>query len=257
MTAMKLHPIPFLDPDPDFTIFKDAAVAIIPFPFEGNISYESGTALAPEAILKASHYVEFYDEMLEQEPYKMGIATIAMPEIPSQAEEMLKLLRATVSDVLQQGKFPVVLGGDHSISSACCQACSDHFGEIAVIQFDAHADLRDTYEESKWSHASVMARIREITPHTLQLGIRSLCAEEAKTVKENSLYFFTMHELLANSFAIDKALDQLPQNVFITLDVDVFDTGLIQHTGTPEPGGIGWYDALALLQKIFTQKNCV
>jgi len=230
---------------------------VLPFPYEGGVSYGRGTANAPQAVLEASQQVEFYDVELDAEPFRVGIATLASPSVPDDPGRMTDLLAQLTDDLLIRNKFPIVVGGDHSITSGCVRALSKHYPALGVIQLDAHADLRDSYDGSPLSHASVMARIREMTPHSLQLGIRSMDVEEAQRVKAEKLPFCTMRQWRRGQFDLQAALAALPEKVFITLDVDVFDWSVIAGTGTPEPGGLYWDEALELLETIFASKTVV
>ena len=254
---MKLNVTPFLAPEPEFTAYDSAAVAILPFPYEGGVSYGHGTAAAPQAILEASAYVEFYDEVLKAEPYRMGIATLAAPSIPKDPEGMIAALYESTQALLRDDKFVVVLGGDHSISSGYFKALLEKHGRLSCVQLDAHSDLREEYEGSPLSHASVMARIREMTPHALQLGIRAQCIEEAQAIAAHNWPVCTMHDYRKGRFDIDAALAALPDPLFVTVDLDAFDLSVIHSTGTPEPGGFTWVEALELLEKIFMRKNVV
>ena len=254
---MTPHNTPFLAPPEGYGDFDAARAVVVPFPYEGGVSYGLGTADAPQAVLEASQQVEFYDEELDGEPYKVGIATIAAPPIPADARQMLALLESTTDELLNQGKFPVIVGGDHSISSAPMRSVFKKYPDMGVIQFDAHADLRETYDDSTLSHACVMARAREMTPHTLQLGIRSMDVEEARLIRREKLAVATMRQLRQGLFDLPAALAALPEKVFVTVDVDVFDWNVIASTGTPEPGGMDWYEALDLLKMIFHTKHVV
>ncbi len=255
---MKPHATPFLGlPEEKAKSLEDAQVIVVPFGYEGGVSYGKGAAAAPEAVLKASHYLELYDEVLDAEPFRVGIATLAQPEIPRQPEAMRDVLAATTGTLLDRGKFVAVIGGDHSITSGFVQAIADRHEAFGVLQLDAHADLRDSYEGSPLSHACVMARIREITPHTLQVGIRSLSVEEARLVKDENLSLCTMHRFRRGEFDLDAALQRLPEKLFITADVDVFDWSVIASTGTPEPGGMLWDECMDLLTTVFHSKTVV
>lgn len=254
---MKATAIPFLAPPPEFSDLVQSQAVIVPFGYEGGVSYGRGAAAAPRAVLEASQQVEFYDEELDAEPFRIGIATLAEPSIPAEAESMVALLRDIIDPLLAQGRFPIVIGGDHSISSGYARALAKHHEAFGVIQLDAHADLRPSYDGSPLSHASVMARIREITPHTLQIGIRSMDVDEAHLVRDEKLAFCTMRQWRQGRFDLKSALAALPEKIFITLDVDVFDLSVIASTGTPEPGGLGWYEALELLRTIFETKTVV
>lgn len=254
---MKLNDKQFLGPPVEITDFKKAQVIIVPFPYEGGISYGAGTGEAPNAVLEASHFVEFYDEVLDCEPMQVGISTIEAPRIPDTPEKMIETLFQTTSQLLAQDKFVVVIGGDHSISSGFFQAIIEKYGAVSVIQLDAHADLRDSYEGSPLSHACVMSRIREKTSDTLQIGIRSISREEMDLVRNEDILLYTMHQIRFGDFDLDEILSELPDPVFITLDVDVFDWSVIRSTGTPEPGGLLWDEALDILQQIFENKEVV
>jgi agmatinase len=254
---MKLNKTQFLGIENEYTNPERAENIIIPFPYEGGVSYGRGTAQAPQAVLDASAYLELYDEILDSEPYRKGIATLAAPSIPKEPYKMIETLFNLCTPIVDSGKFCGVIGGDHSISSAFAKALFNRYGKLSVIQLDAHADLRDSYEGSPLSHASVMARIRDFTRETLQIGIRSMSAEEAQLWKKENLNLITMERFRKNEYDLIALLDKLPDPVFLTLDVDVFDWSVIRSTGTPEPGGMYWDEMMALLQTIFNNKNVV
>lgn len=235
--------------------FKDAKVVILPLPYEGGVSWGKGTAEAPEAVLAASEYLELYDEELKVEPCEAGIFTGEAPELPQQHEEMNRTVYRSVKTVLNHDKFPVSIGGDHSVTVGCFQAFMEKYGSLSVIQFDAHADLRDSYEGSKLSHACVMARLREMTPDTLQIGIRSISREEAESADMNSLGL--MRRIRDKTFDWEERIKQLPDPVYITFDADVFDWSVVRSTGTPEPGGMSWDEAMDILQIIFKNRKVV
>jgi agmatinase len=247
----------FLGLEAECTSLEKARVVILPFPYEEGISYGTGAANAPDAVLEASYHLELYDEVLEAEPFRIGIATLAPPSIPKAPEKMIRTVYESTQLLLEQGKFVVLIGGDHSISSGYFKALQEQYAQVSVIQLDAHADLRETYDDSPWSHACVMARIREMTDNTLQIGIRSLSLEEAERVKQENIALYTMHEYRNGDCDLRTSIQILPDPVFLTLDVDVFDWSVIMSTGTPEPGGFHWDEGLSLLYQIFTQKHVV
>jgi len=249
---MKPYPLQFLGEENEYTAYRDAAVVILPVPWEGGISYMPGTSRGPDAMLKASGYLEFYDEQSGSEPHRCGIATVAMPRMPENPGDLAALVFETARDLLDADKFTIMAGGDHSITTGYARALLEKHGTLSVIQLDAHADLRDTFEDSPFSHACTMRRIRELTPHTLQLGIRSMSREEADLVKAESIPLFTMPDIRSGRMDLEKALAALPDPVFITLDVDVFDWSVIRATGTPEPGGMLWDEMLTILHRIFS-----
>jgi agmatinase len=254
---MKAHPVQFLGVAEQPFDLEAAKAVIVPFGYEGGVSYGHGTGQAPVAVLHASHYVELYDEVLESEPYRIGVATVDPGAPSATAGEMIAQIRDITAHLLGRDKFVIVIGGDHSISSGIAKAAAQRYSELGVVQFDAHADLRDTYDGSPLSHACPMARIREFTPHTLQLGIRSLSVEEADLIRKERLKVGFMHLLRAGRFDLDAALEQLPEHIFLTIDVDVFDWSVIRSTGTPEPGGLLWDEAMAMLKRLFDSKTVV
>jgi len=252
---LKPNPRQFLAPEPRFSALETAAAAILPVPYEGGVSYGTGTAGGPEAVIDASAYLELYDEVLEAEAHRMGVVTAACPALPSEPEQMLASVRRCAEELLRRDKFLVGLGGDHSVSTALFQV--HRYGRLAAIQIDAHADLRDRYEGSIHSHACVMSRIREMTGHTLQIGIRSLSREEALRIRDEKIAVCTMHAYRGGGFDLNAALAALPDPVYLTVDVDAFDWSVIRSTGTPEPGGFQWDEGIALLSRIFELRNVV
>lgn len=255
---MQINDQSYLDLEAEFCQYESARVVILPFPYEGGISAGGGTGAAPAAVIEASAVLEFYDEVLKFEPYRVGIATLAPPDLRGLSpERMFDTIYDLARRVLADGKFLVVVGGDHSISSGYCQALFERHPTLSVVQLDAHSDLRDSYLGSKLSHASVMARIREMTPHTLQVGMRAISREEAELIDHEQLPVFTMTEYRQDPAAALAVLRRLPDPVFITLDVDAFDWSVIWSTGTPEPGGFTWDEMMDFLAAIFQHKQVV
>jgi agmatinase len=171
--------------------------------------------------------------------------------------EMHELIYQRAKEILPYDKFPIFLGGDHSISSALFRALKEKYGGLACVQIDAHADLRDSYEGSPFSHAAVMARIREMTPHALQIGIRSMSQEEAEWIERDRLAVCTMHAFRSHLYDWESALTNLPDPVYLTFDVDAFDWSVIASTGTPEPGGFTWDEVMNIVQHIFHTKQVI
>lgn len=251
---MKIYSKQFLGCGTPFEEFHSAAVAVLPVPYEGGVSYGKGTAHAPDAVLEASQHLELYDEVLKAEPHRMGVVTVTPPEIHQDPAVLQNAVFLKARELIAAGKFTVMLGGDHSVTHGYARALAEAYGTLSVIQLDAHADLRETYEGSPFSHACIMSRIRGLTGNTLQIGIRSMSLEEADRISRENLAVCTMEEYRRGTFAVDTALEKLPDPVFLTIDVDAFDWGLIRSTGTPEPGGFLWDEALLLLRKIFFRK---
>jgi agmatinase len=254
---MKRYSKQFLDIRPEFSNFDSSAVAILPVPYEGGISFGKGAASGPKAVIDASCYLELYDEVFKTEPYRMGIVTIKPLASRKNAVSMQKSIYQSVLSLINKNKFVIGIGGDHSISIGFVKALTDKYSKIAVIQLDAHSDLRDTYEDNSLSHACVMSRIREYSNDTLQIGIRSMSVEESKKITKENLPVITMHDYRKPGFDLDIALSRVPDPVYLSVDVDVFDWSVIRSTGTPEPGGLGWDEAMTLLEKIFMLKTVI
>lgn len=254
---MIANPIPFLNPGREFCDLALAASIVLPVPYEGGVSWGHGTALGPDAVLEASAELEIYDESLRFEPCRMGISTITPPDDLSGPEAMVDSVRESMRAVLDSGAFPAVIGGDHSVSIGVFRELHAGYGRISVVQIDAHADLRDTYQESRISHACTMARIREYTRDTLQIGIRSLCREEADLIARENIPVCFMDDFRSGAFDLLEAVRRLPDPVFITLDVDALDWSVVRSTGTPVPGGFFWHEAISLLDMIFREKDVI
>jgi agmatinase len=246
--------------DQDESRYETSRAAILPLPFERTTSYGKGTVEGPAAILRASQALELYDEELDSEPYRMGIATL--PPFHPDAHDLgsaLAEIGAEAKRHLEAGKLLVSLGGEHSLTSPLVAAAEAVHGPIGVVQFDAHADLREEFEGTEWSHAAVMRRVVEAGTPTLAVGIRSLSAPEARFARERELPILWGRELadpeLPERFR--KHLESLPEKVYLTFDIDYFDPALVPSTGTPEPGGGTWYPTLALLRELFRAKEVV
>lgn len=237
--------------------YETSRVVVLPVPFERTTSYARGTAAGPAAIVAASQQVELWEEMSRSEPWRMGIATL--PAFEPRAEELgaaLGELEAEARRHLAAGKFLVTLGGEHSLTTAPVRAARAVHGELGVVQFDAHADLRAEYDGTPWSHASVMRRLHEDGVPALAVGIRALCDEEAELIAAKDLPTIWGWELPAEErFAA--LLDRLPEKVYLTFDVDFFDPAIMAATGTPVPGGGAWYPTLACLRELFRRKTVV
>ncbi len=245
--------------DPPFCDYQRAVAVILPVPFERTTSYGKGTATGPRAIIQASQAMELYDEDLDSEPFEQGIATLP-PFLPS-AFDMSEAMGEIASEArrhLEAGKFLVTIGGEHSLTIAPVRAAKEVFGQIGVVQFDAHADLRDEFEGTPYSHASVMRRVIDEGLPTLSVGIRSLSAPEAAFARQRSLPIVWGRELgeLSDDLWSD-LLAALPGDIYLTFDIDYFDPALVPATGTPEPGGGSWYPTLGWLRRLFAEKNVV
>jgi len=244
--------------DAEASDYETSRAAVLPVPFERTTSYGKGTLAGPAAILRASQAMELYDEELGAEPYVQGIATLPsfLPEA-FDMEEGFAELQAEARSHLERGKFLVTLGGEHSLTQAPVKAAHQVFGEIGVVQFDAHSDLREEFEGTPYSHASVMKRIVDAGIPALAVGIRSLSAPEARLIRERSLPVIWGHQLDRAEELFPKMLAALPEKVYLTFDIDYFDPALVPATGTPEPGGGHWYPTLRLLRHLFQTKIVV
>jgi len=231
-------------------------IVLLPVPFDQTSTYQKGSDKGPDALIEASRNMELYDIETDSEVYLKGIYT-APPIIGKTSEQMLDLTYKRTKDLLLKDKFVVTLGGEHSISYAPIKAAAENYQSLTVLQFDAHADLQPAYENNPWSHASVMARVKEL-PNVVKvvaLGIRSMGKEEFSCINSADTIF--AHQIDDGGKWMDRALDVLEGPIYITFDLDVFDSSLMPSTGTPEPGGLFWMPALKMLQKIFQEKNVV
>jgi agmatinase len=254
---MRPHHRSFLNPPAGLADLDSAAAVLLPVPYEGGVSWGRGAALGPEAVLEASAELEVYDEALRFETCRMGIATVEPPQDLSTPEAMIASVRRSTAEILEAGKFPAVLGGDHSVSVGVFRELAAREGRLSVIQLDAHADLRESYQGARLSHACTMARIREQAPDTLQIGVRSLCREEAERIVREEIPVCTMEAYRSGSFDLGPAVRDLPDPVYLTLDVDALDWSVVRSTGTPEPGGFFWHEMLDLLGMIFREREVV
>jgi len=236
------------------TALDDAKVVIIPVPYDKTSTWIKGADKGPDAILEASANMELYDIETDSEIYKIGIHTAAAVDEKSSPENMVNAVHKTATSFLKSGKFIVGIGGEHSISTGFVRAYAEIYKNLSVLQLDAHTDLRPEYEGSPYSHASIMSRVSEICPF-VQVGIRSMdVIEKPFLVKEN---LFLAEDIYGHNGWMDDAISRLTENVFITIDLDVFDPSIMPSTGTPEPGGMYWYEVIRFLKKVNDQKNIV
>jgi agmatinase len=240
----------------EYSIQEKSAIVILPVPFEMTTTYQKGTQNGPAALIEASRNMELYDIETNSSVYKKGIYT-APPLLAFSSENMRQRLYTQIIDFISQGKFVVTLGGEHSISYAPIQAYAEKFPGMSVLQIDAHADLQEAYEGNPWSHASIMARVREIPliSSIVSVGIRSMSQEESLRVDASRTFF--AHQLNFSGDWIEKIEQQLSDTVYITFDLDGFDSSLMPSTGTPEPGGLEWNQTMALLRHIILKKRVV
>lgn len=231
--------------------YEESKFILIPVPMELTVSYGKGTAKGPAAIINSVNQLESYDIELDKEAITAKVHTMKDLRANDPAS-YIELVRSTTSRCIKDGKIPVVLGGEHSLSYGVFLGIADHYDDISVVHFDSHLDLRDQYEGSEYSHASVMKRIMshpDKIASSVSIGVRSVSPEEASYVKKNNSNVFYAHQLYANNF--NKDIDALlGKNIFITFDIDAFDPSVVPSTGTPEPGGLMWYQTLDIIKTI-------
>lgn len=237
--------------------YREATAVVVPVPYERTVSYGGGTARGPAAILEASGYVELYDEVLGEEPWRKGIHTTPAVSPDDDPEAFLAELERRATGLLEDGKFPVFLGGEHSLTAAPVRAARPLFEDLSVLQLDAHADLRESYQGSRWSHASVMRRVHELGVPVVPVGIRAVSPEEVEFIRAHDLPVFWSHRIAHGDEWMETALSALTDTVYLTLDVDFFDPAVVPATGTPEPGGGFWHETMRFLAHVFREKRVV
>jgi agmatinase len=225
----------------------------LPVPFDLTSTWRKGADRGPEAILDASPNLEFYDIETDSEVYKKGIFTDS-PITADNSRSMIQNVRHRIKSHLENKKFVVTVGGEHSVSIGSVEAHSNECKNLTVLQLDAHTDLRDEYNGSRFNHACVMSRIRELCP-IVQVGIRSMDITEKARLDDERIFY--AHNIVHRFDWIDAVVDLLGAEVYVTIDLDVFDIGLMPSTGTPEPGGLGWYQVLRLLKAVSEKKRVV
>lgn len=244
----------------EHALYETSRAVIFPVPLERSTSYEHGTRNGPSAILAASRNMELYDDELELEPYKeIGIATLpAIDTMDGTMDEVITELYTAQLGMLEDGKFPVAIGGEHSLTPPLVSATAKKFKDLTVLQIDAHADLRDEYQGNPASHACAMRRVVEVCP-AVQVGIRSLSEEEAKAIPHLRTKIYWAKDIVRAPMKawIAKVLDDLGPNVYLTIDLDGFDPSIVPATGTPEPGGLDWHQVTALVRAVADHKKIV
>jgi agmatinase len=240
--------------EPAFTTYQKAVFIVVPVPYDLTSTYQSGSRRGPGAILDASGNMELYDEELRKETYRSGIHTLPPLEADARGPaEMVESVRRTIARITADGKIPVMLGGEHSISFGAVQAMKEVYPEITVLQLDAHADLRDAYQGTPYSHASVARRITGICP-IIQVGIRSMSVEEAEFIQEGRIRSHGADFMLDGGSGWGSICADLHGDVYLTVDLDVLDPAVMPSTGTPEPGGLSWREILRLVRE--ASKRC-
>ena len=241
---------------------RDAAVGILPVPYDRSSSWKKGADRGPRELLEASAYVELYDIQTGGEPWLRGIETARPVECAGPPGALAPLVRGRVAEILERGALPVVLGGEHSVTIGAVEAAADASRAagraFSVLQIDAHADTRESYHGSPYNHACVMARAREHGP-IVQVGIRAVDASERPAMDEGRVVW--AHEIAAarpgDRGWMNRAIDGLTEDVYLTIDIDAFDPSIVPATGTPEPGGMEWYEVNELVRRLVARRRLV
>jgi agmatinase len=234
--------------------YQESGIIIVPVPYDETSTWMKGADKGPGAVLEASVNLEFYDVETSSEAHLKGIYTIEPVVEKETPEKLVKAVHDTVFSLLDEKKFPVIIGGNHTVSIGAIKAFSENFEKLTILQLDAHADLRQVYEGSQYNHACAMARAREYAP-IVQVGIRSMSAEELPYLEKDRIFY--SHDLFYNKDLYKKAIDKLTENVYITIDLDVLDPSVMPSTGTPEPGGPAYYELLHFLRDVIKSRNVV
>ena len=242
----------------EFSSFESARILVWPIAYEGTVSYGTGTGRGAEAIINASRNMELYDEETDAEVYKLGIHTLEESASIDPPAAMMQSLYERARELVSTGKFMTMIGGEHSVSAPVIRAHADAYENLSVLQIDAHADLRDTYDGTPHSHASIMARVvRDLRLPSVQCGIRSISAEEARALDELPTRIFWAKDIVGRNDWWEEAVAGLTENVYLTIDIDGLDPSLVAQTGTPEPGGLGWYEVLGLIRTLARSRRVV
>ncbi len=240
---------------------ENALGVVIPVPYEATTTYKSGTINGPAAILEASQHVEFYDEWLEDEARRFGVRTASPTTSTGPPEELADVLEAQVGAVLDENRFPLILGGEHSVSLGPIRAAAKRFPGLTVLHLDAHPDLRDEYEGTQFGHGCVMRRVVELGVKVCAFGIRAISPEERDFYPSQALATaVTARELLPLSGPqrVEKILADVPPGpLWLSWDVDGLDPSIVAQTGTPEPGGLDWYTVSELLRQLDGQQHLI
>lgn len=246
----------FGDFEDQYTDYDKSQIAILPVTYDGTSTWIKGADRGPQALLEASFNMEFYDIETGTEVYRKGIATLPPVTEDSTPESMAEEVERRMDTLFDDGKFPVLIGGEHSVSIGAIRSAAKRYPGMSVLQLDAHTDMRDTYEGSPYNHACVMARAKEVAGNVVQVGIRSTCmAEEGQNIVADNV--FHAHVLKRRSDWVRDVLGRLAPDVYVTIDLDVLDPAYMPSTGTPEPDGLAYRDVLDLLRAVAEEHHVV
>ncbi|WP_299260196.1 agmatinase [uncultured Aquimarina sp.] len=237
-----------------YASYDKSKVVLIPIPYDGTSTWGKGSDKGPEAFLHASENMELYDIETDSEVYKQGIFLDQPIDEKSSPDTMVTAVHNTVKTNIKRNKFVTLFGGEHSVSIGAIRAFNECFDDLTVLQIDAHADLRKEYEGSKYNHACALYEANQNT-NLIQVGIRSMDVSEKSVMNEENVFY--AHDMAADNYWIDNVVDLLGNNVYVTFDLDALDPSIMPSTGTPEPGGLFWYETLEFLKKVFEEKNVV
>ncbi|RIA08650.1 agmatinase [Flavobacteriaceae bacterium MAR_2010_72] len=238
----------------EFAKLETAKIVLIPVPYDGTSTWQKGADKGPEAFLNASENMELYDIETGTEVYQQGVFLADPVTESSSPEAMVEAVHKITKQYIKRNKFVTIFGGEHSVSIGTIRAFNECFDNLTVLHIDAHADLRKEYEGTKCNHACAVYEANQNT-NLIQVGIRSMDSIEKTVMDEEKVYF--AHEMAVDDAWMDSAIDQMTDNVFITFDLDAFDPSIMPSTGTPEPGGLFWYETLDFLKQVFAEKNVV
>lgn len=240
--------------DEKYARSESSKIVLIPVPYDGTSTWGKGADKGPEAFLHASENMELYDIETETEVYKQGIHLTEAITEKSSPDAMVEAVHTAVKANIMRNKFVTMFGGEHSVSIGAIRAFNECFDDLTVLQIDAHADLRKEYDGSKYNHACALYEANDTT-NLIQVGIRSMYVAEKLVMNEDNVFF--AHDMNADDYWMDNAIELMTDNVYITLDLDSLDPSIMPSTGTPEPGGLLWYETLEFLKKVFEEKNVV
>lgn len=238
----------------EYAKLETSKIVLIPVPYDGTSTWQKGADKGPEAFLEASENMEMYDIETDSEVYKNGIYLGAPVTLNATPEAMVDAVHQETKKYIKKNKFVTIIGGEHSISVGTIRAFNEVYQNLTVLHIDAHADLRQSYEGSTCNHACALYEASQNT-NLIQVGIRSMDEQEKSVMDFDKTYF--AHEMATDDSWMDSAIDQMTDNVFITFDLDAFDPSILPSTGTPEPGGLFWYETLEFLKEVFKEKNVV
>ncbi len=242
---------------PEYSTFANSPVVVLPVPYDGTTEWQIGARKGPQAIIDASQNLELYDFELGVEIHKVGICTLPEVEpVMAGPEPMIARVKEIATELVDKGKFIVTLGGEHSLTLGVIQAMAKKYPRLTVLQLDAHGDLNDQYLGTRFSYASAMRRVSELCP-VVPIGIRNLSLEEHQYLKRKKIEPFYARGLAIDEVFWKKLLSSLPAEVYITIDLDVFDPAIMPAVTAPEPGGLNWLQVLAILERVIGEKRVV